>query len=145
MLKKIALLAPAILLAGRLLAGGFFLQLGNPDASPEARKLNAALTIKAAGCHDPATSRLTATAIGVVNGEHREVKLTVNRLSEPGMFAIKREWPREGKWVIRLEARNDAGQFTNSLVAAGPDGVDRSHMRENMQPFGPSDIDAMLK
>jgi len=41
-------------LAGQLFAGGFYLQAGKPEASPEARKLNAAVTIQAAGRHDPA-------------------------------------------------------------------------------------------
>jgi len=145
MLKKSASFLPAILLAGQLFAGGFFLQLGNPDASPEARKLNAVLTIKAAGCHDPATSRLTATAVGFVNGRRQEIALTVHRLSEPGFYAITQQWPREGKWVIRLEAKNDAGQFTNSLVPFGPNGVDRYHEKANMKSFTDADVDSMLK
>ena len=62
---------PAVVLAGQLLAGGFYLQLGNPDASEEARKANAVLTVKATGCHDPATATLTATAVGTVNGSGR--------------------------------------------------------------------------
>ncbi len=145
MLKRIAPFTPVILLAGQLWAGGFYLQLGNPEASPEARKLNAVLTIKATGCHDPATARLSASAIGMVNGQRREIALTIAKLSEPGMFAISRQWPKEGKWVIKLEANNDAGQFTNSLVAAGPNGVDRYHDRAGTKPFADSDIDSMLK
>lgn len=131
--------------AGQLCAGGFFLQLGNPEASPEGRKSNAVLTIKAAGCQDPATARLSASAIGMVNGQRREIPLTVTRLSEPGMFAISQQWPREGKWVIRLEAKNDPGQFTNSLVTAGPNGVDRYHGKAAMKAFDDSDVDSMLK
>ena len=57
--------------AGQLLAGGFFLQVGNPEANAEARKMGAAVTIKAAGCHDPSTATVTATAIGLVKGQRR--------------------------------------------------------------------------
>ena len=64
--------ATAVLaLAGQLSAGGFYLVLGNPDASAEARKVNAVLTIQATGCHAPATAALRATAIGIVNGQRR--------------------------------------------------------------------------
>src|SRR5579872_3318608 len=100
MLNRLKMLAP-LALAGQLFAGGFFLQLGNPEASPEALKAGAVLTVKATGCHNPATAKLTATAVGVVNGERREIPLKVTQLSEPGAFAISQQWPSEGKWVIR--------------------------------------------
>jgi hypothetical protein len=142
---RIAMPAAALLaLAGQLLAGGFFLQLGNPEASAEARKNNAVVTIKATGCHDPATAKLTATAVGMVNGHRQSIPLTVTKLSEVGMFAISQQWPKEGKWVIELVARNGE-QFTNSLVAAGPNGVDRLHAKANMKQFSDSDVEAMLQ
>ena len=145
MRTKIGTVLPAaLLLAGQLLAGGFFLQLGNPEANPEARKLNAALVVKAAGCHDPAGANLTATAIGTVNGQRSEIPLKVYRLSEPGTFAIAQQWPKEGKWVIELVARNPE-QFTNTLVVAGPQGVERNKAKFNMHPFTPADVDAMLQ
>ena len=131
-------------LAGQVFAGGFFLQLGNPEASAEARKLGAVLTIKATGCHDPATAKVMATAIGVVDGQRRTVPLEVKSLSEPGFFAVLGQVPKEGKWVVELAATNGV-QFTNTLVAVGPDGLDRLHKREDMHKFAASDIDAMLR
>jgi hypothetical protein len=136
--------AAALALAGQVLAGGFYLSLGNPDASPEARKLNAVLTIKATGCHDPGTAKLSAVAIGIVNGQRREIPLKVQPLSSPGMFALAQQWPKEGRWVIKLAARNGE-QFTNSLVAAGPAGIDRFHDRANIREFTAAEVDAMLK
>lgn len=137
--------AAAILaISGTLMAGGFFLQLGNPAANPEAQKLNSVLVVKATGCHDPAGANLTATAIGTANGERREIPLKVDRLSEPGAFSIAQQWPKEGKWVIELVARNP-DQFTNTLVIAGPQGVERTKAKIAMQPFTPTDVDAMLR
>src|ERR1017187_3854033 len=72
--------AALLALAGQLFAGGFFLQLGNPEASAEARKNNAVVTIKATGCHDPATAQLTATALGMVNGHRQSIPLTITKL-----------------------------------------------------------------
>ena len=143
MRNTLTMLAPLVL-ACPLLAGGFFLQLGNPEASPEAMKAGAVLTVKAVGCHDPATAKLIATAIGTVDGKRREIPLKVVPLSEPGMFAIAQQWPREGKWVIELVARN-AVQFTNTLVTADASGVERAHFKANMQPFSAADVEAMLK
>jgi hypothetical protein len=144
MLKTIRFAMPALVLAGQLMAGGFYLQLGNPEASEEARKANAVLTIKATGCHDPATATLTATAVGIVNGKRQSIPLQVTKLSETGMFALSQQWPKDGKWVIELVARNGE-QFTNTLVSAGPDGIDRLHARWDMKAFPPAALEAMLQ
>lgn len=141
---RTAMPAAVLALAGQLLAGGFYLQIGNPEASSEAKKLNAAVTVLATGCHDPALATLRATAIGMVNGERREIPLKLDKLSTPGMFAISQQWPKEGRWVIRLEADNGA-QFTSTLLTAGPEGVDRYHHREQQKAFTAADIDSLLR
>src|SRR3954470_20115514 len=124
-MRKTLLVAMAAL-AGQLFAGGFYLQLGNPQANPEAKKANAVLVIKATGCHDPATATLTANAVGIVKGQRQSIPLKVTKLSGIGEFALTQQWPKDGKWVLELVARNGE-QFTNTLVAAGPDGIDRLH------------------
>lgn len=136
--------AAVLALAGQLLAGGFYLQLGNPEASAEARKVNAVVTIKATGCHDPAAAKITATAIGMVGGQRRSIALKLDRLSEPGTFALSQQWPKEGRWVIQLVAKNDQ-QFTNTLITAGPGGLDRYHAKGDMKEFSAAEIEAMLK
>ena len=57
-----SLTTAGLALAGYLVAGGFWLQVCNPEASPEAQKANAVVTLKVAGCHDPATAKVTARA-----------------------------------------------------------------------------------
>jgi hypothetical protein len=130
--------------AGQMFAGGFWLQLGNPEANPAAAKMGAVVVIKAVGCHDPATARVTGTAVGVVNGERRSIPLELKPLGEPGAYALSQQWPKEGRWVIQLVGRNDQ-QFTNTLFTAGPAGIDRLHAKSEMKAFAPSDLDAMLK
>ena len=137
------LLAP-LALAAQLLAGGFYLQVGKPAASKEAQQLGAVMTIQAAGCHDPATAKITAVAIGIVNGERREMPLKVVAMSTPGMFAVTQPWPKEGKWVVRLEGRNP-DQYTNTLIGVNANGVDRGRFREDMHQFSSADVEAMLK
>ena len=130
-------------LASQVFAGGFWLQLGNPEASPQAKKAGAVVTIKAAGCHDPATAEVTARAVGVVEGRRKTITLQVTRLSEPGTFALSQQWPKEGRWVIELVGRNGE-QFTNTLVQAGPEGIDRLHARSDLKPFRAEDVEALL-
>ena len=133
-----------VMLAGQLLAGGFYLQLGNPDANEEARKANAVLVVKAAGCHDPAAAEVTATATGTVDGKPQTIALKLTKLHEAGAFALTQQWPKQGKWVIEIAGKN-AGMFTNTLVAAGPGGVDRLHAKYDMKPFTKADVEAMLE
>jgi hypothetical protein len=130
-------------LAGQLWAGGFFLTLGSPEASPEARKLNAVLTIKMDGCHDPGAATVTATAIGMVNGERREIPLQLQAMTTPGMYALAQQWPKEGRWVLKLEARNGE-LFTNSLVTAAPNGIG-TEAKRGPREFTAADVSAMLK
>ena len=130
--------------AGQMFAGGFWLQVGNPEANPAAGKMGAVVTIKAVGCHDPATAKVTATAIGMVNGERRTIPLELKPLGEPGSYALLQQWPKEGKWVIQLVGRNGE-QFTNTLLTAGPGGIDRLHPKMEMKAFAPSDVDALLQ
>src|SRR5947209_7840271 len=139
----LSMAAGALALAGSLFAGGFYLQLGNPEANPQARKMNAVLVIKAAGCHDPAAAKVTAKAIGTVNGQRREIPVDVKALGGPGEFAIAQQWPKEGRWVIELVGRNGE-MFTNTLVPAGPDGVDRAHAKFDMKQFASADVEALL-
>jgi hypothetical protein len=133
-----------VMLAGQLLAGAFVLQLGNPEANAEARKANAVVVIQAAGCHDPATAEITATATGLVDGKRQTIPLKVTKLSGAGMFALTQQWPKEGRWVIEIVGMNP-GQFTNTLVTAGPGGVDRLHAKFDMKPFTKADVESMLE
>lgn len=130
--------------AGQMFAGGFWLQLGNPDANPAAGKMGAVVTVKAVGCHEPATAKVTATAVGVVNGQRRTIPLELKPLGEPGEYALSQQWPKEGKWVIQLVGQKD-DLFTYAMIGAGPRGLDRLHAKLDIKAFQASDVDAMLK
>ena len=141
-------IAAVLGLAGQLFAGGFYLQLGNPEANPEARKANAVLTVKATGCGEPAKAKITASATGVVHGQRQRIELKLTPLSEPGTYALSQQWPNEGRWVIELrgfENLNGTPAFTNTLVSAGPDGIDRYHAKSGLKEFPAEAIEAMLK
>ena len=141
-MRNIRVLLPTTL-ACQLLAGGFWLQLGNPEASPEARNKHAVLIVEPVGCHHPETAQVTATAIGIVDGKRQNIQLKVLPLSDPGKYFISRQWPNTGRWVIQLTGRNGE-QFTNTLIAAGPGGIDRLHARSDHKPFQDVDVDSLL-
>lgn len=136
--------ATALALAAPLFAGGFWLVLGNPQASPQARSMDAVLTVKAVGCHEPDKATVSGTAVGIVNGQRRSIPLKLAALPEPGMFALTRQWPAEGRWVIELVGTNQ-GAVTSVLAAAGPDGVDRKSAKAAMRQPTSEEIEALLR
>lgn len=141
-MRNIRFMLP-LALACQLLAGGFWLQLGNPEANAEARRNNAVAVVKAVGCHHPETAQLSANAIGIVDGRRQSIPLKLIPLAEPATYALAQQWPREGHWVIHLVGRNGQ-QFTNTLIHAGPEGLDRLHPKSAMQPFDDEQVVAWL-
>lgn len=118
-------LGTAGLVAIPLFAGGFWIQLGNPEASPEARAMKAAITFMPTGCGTPEKAKVSAVAVGMDEGNLREIPLHLRKLPQPGHYAIVREWPEEGRWLIRIDA-SDQGRVTSALVPIGRNGPDRT-------------------
>jgi hypothetical protein len=138
--------ATALLLAAvQLIAGGgIFVMLGNPDANPEARAHNAVLTLKLAGCGQPDKATVTGTAIRMSEGKRQTIPLKLIALSEPGSYAVTRQWPAGERWVLQFVAGYDDRILTSTLVAAGPNGIERHNAKMAMQPPAEADVLALL-
>ncbi|HEY7896644.1 MAG TPA: hypothetical protein VIC24_17195 [Gemmatimonadaceae bacterium] len=50
----------------------------------------------------PTTHDMSGTAEGIVSGQRRSVALHLDATSEPGVFALRRQWPANGDWVLRI-------------------------------------------
>jgi len=142
---KKTLVVSALALASTLAlwAGGLFVVPGNPEANAEARALKAVLTLKLAGCHEPQKAVLTATAIGVIDGRKQTFALKIDALSEPGTYAVARQWPDKGRWVLAFVAK-DQGRITSTLVGAGPGGIERETAKMGMHEPVPEEVAALL-
>lgn len=62
-------------------------------------------------------SDLTGSAEGVVNGARRSVPLRFENTGRPNVYALRPQWPAEGRWVLRIALRS-----TTALVAVDPSG-----------------------
>jgi len=133
----------ALAASSQLFAGGFWLQLGNPDASAEARRINGVVIIKAVGCHDPTAAQVSANAIGIVDGKRQTIPLKLTPLAEPGTYVLTQQWPKNGRWVIQVVGKNGE-QFTNTLITAGSEGLDRLHAKSDRKQFTEGEVDALL-
>lgn len=108
----------ALAAAASLYAGGFWLQMGNPEANPDAKSKNAVLVVQATGCHDPATAVVDGTAIRVVNGHKQTTPVKLVALKEPGSFGVIRDWPDNADVTLEFVGHNPANQITSLLVRA---------------------------
>jgi len=50
----------------------------------------------------PSTRDLTGTAEGLVNGKRQSVELRLDATSQPGVFAVRRQWPTQGAWMLTI-------------------------------------------
>ncbi|MBI4890164.1 MAG: hypothetical protein HY821_06025 [Acidobacteria bacterium] len=123
MKKLMQLAAAAAMMTLPALAGGFWLNVGNAEANTEAKAMNALFTVMPSGCGEPTNAKVTATAEGMVNGKRvsQTVKLSAVR---PGLYAVTKQWPAEGKWAVRVIAEYK-GAETSVLVPVEGSTADR--------------------
>ncbi len=94
---------------------------------------------------------VTGRAIGVVNGKRQSIDLTFTRTSMTGAYALQRNWPTTGAWVLVINTGGNEGGPT-ALVTIGTDGEVRSvkiprqsATQQWGRPITDRDIDAALQ
>ena len=100
-------------------AGGFQLGVGRPDVADPQLK-DAAIVVRTYGCHTPTGANVSGTAEGLVNGPRKSVPLELIPTSK-GVYKIKRQWLREGRWVLVITG-NYRGMTSSALIELGPNG-----------------------
>jgi len=81
-------------------AGGFQISVQAPDATKMSMK-DAVLIVRTFGCMKPADANVTITAEGMVAG-HRQSMPVELHADDTGVYALRQQWPAEGKWVLVL-------------------------------------------
>jgi hypothetical protein len=66
----------------------------------------------------PAAAALTGTVEGIVRGARRSMSLRLDATPNPGVFAVRRQWPAEGTWLLRISLQN-----TTAIVSLDGDRV----------------------
>jgi len=66
---------------------------------------------------------VTAHAEGIVGGARRSVPLALEKTARPGTYSLRRQWPREGTWMLVVRMRvGGGGDGATALVDIGPAG-----------------------
>ncbi len=134
------LLSAAVKLA---FAGGFFLSLGNPAAAGDPKARDAFVTVRADGCGMPSLARISGKAEGLVNGRRQSVPLKLTALSSKGLYAVPREWPAEGVWVLTLTG-SYLGRTTSAVIPVTSEGFRRDLAKFFPHAPAKADIEAVL-
>jgi len=115
-------LSSALLLANvsPALGGGFQISVETPSGSPDPQLKGTVLIARTYGCHQPADAKLSASAEGLIDGNRKSLPLELRSIGS-GVYAIKQQWPSEGKWVLALTGTYN-GMTSSVLVELGPNG-----------------------
>lgn len=125
----------------------FSLAIGNPVAVAVPGggvKKNIDVAVRAENCADPAKVQITGTAEGIVNGARESAPLRVVAASTAGSFAVSRDGPRQGVWVLSLTGR--CGSSTASaVVPIGPNGFLRESSKFFPRAATAAEVETVLK
>jgi hypothetical protein len=55
---------------------------------------------------------LTGSAEGLVGGARRSVSLRFEATSRPNVFALRKQWPTEGAWLVRINLKTTTALVT---------------------------------
>ncbi len=83
-------------------------------------RTGAPYVVQAENCGQPATFGVTAVAEGRVGGVRQSIPLRLEAGDAPGRWRLARQWPAEGRWVVRLVPRHRAAAI--SVVALDTEG-----------------------
>jgi hypothetical protein len=147
MRRLLTLFLAAAFTTGSVFAGALTLQLDDPTTNREAMAKKAIVAAHISACHSPEKTVVTATAEGIVNGKRESIPLKVIPLSEPGAFAVAREWPREGAWTVKMVATNPEYKdyATSIVVPIGGNAANRATAKVFYHAATADEVDSILK
>lgn len=70
----------------------------------------------------PMNFPVAGKAVGLVNGEKRAVKLAFTPTSREGVYALTKQWPAEGSWVLAIEVTQQGNSKAGALVELSSSG-----------------------
>lgn len=109
----LALGAALLLAAGGPAFGPPWISIETPPNPFDAASRGAFLIVHTFHHQTAVSSGLTGTAEGIVGSARRSVRLTFDSTSRVGTYALRKQWPTEGTWMLVIKA----GEHSNSVTA----------------------------
>jgi hypothetical protein len=92
-------------------------------------------------------SDLGGTAEGILNGARRSITLHFDTTGRPNVFALRRQWPAEGTWLLRIALKQTTAIVTldrNGGVASVRVPTELASGNQIPRPVSTKEIDSTL-
>ena len=70
----------------------------------------------------PMNFPVAGKAEGLVDGKRRSIKLDFTATSRQGVYALRKQWPSEGNWVLAIDVTQEGNSKAGALVEIGASG-----------------------
>ena len=97
-------------------AGPPWISIEYPPSPFDATTRDAFLLVHAYHHGTPMNFPVAGRAEGVVGGKRRSIALDFTRTSRQGVYALKKQWPAEGNWVLAIDVTQEGGSKAGALV-----------------------------
>ena len=103
-------------------AGPPWISIEYPPSPYDASTRDAFLLVHAFHHGTPMNFPVEGTAEGIVAGARKSVPLTFARTSRVGVYALRKQWPADGQWVLSLAVTQEGDTKAGALVELGQRG-----------------------
>jgi hypothetical protein len=144
-LLKQSLALAAVLTVGAW-AGALVLQVANPESSPEAKSMHAALIADTTACMEPAKSTITASYIQLTQKGLQRTELQVMPMKVAGKFAVVGAVPAGSVIEVTLTNPNYHNYSPRVLLLKDSRGIEWAGIQRFFStPPADSDVKAVLE
>ena len=123
-MRRLVLAAAIALAATPALAGPPWITVEYPGNPLDPQTKDAYLVVHAWHHDTPVGVPVKGTAVGMVDGQRRSIPLRFTATRRTGAYALTRQWPAEGRWMLHLVTVQGSEDNWNAhaLVRLAPDG-----------------------
>jgi hypothetical protein len=118
----LALISLSIVAAAPATMGPPWISIEYPPSPYDASTRDAFLLVHTFHHGTPVVAPIAGTAEGIVSGERRTVSLKFGGTSRSGVYALKKQWPSEGTWVLFITASQGPNDDVTAVVELGTSG-----------------------
>jgi hypothetical protein len=118
----LAVLALAISAAAPVTLGPPWISIEYPPSPYDATTREAFLLVHTFHHGTPIVAPVTGKAEGIVSGERRSVSLKFGGTSRTGVYALKKQWPSEGSWVLFITGSQGPNDDVTAIVELSANG-----------------------
>ena len=120
-LRASALVAIALVLTAASSFGPPWISIETPANPYDAATRGAFLVVHTFHHGDVVASGVNGTAEGIVSGARRSIPLAFDTTARRGSYALKKQWPSDGVWMLVINTGGQA-QGVTALVDIGSTG-----------------------